>query len=130
MLPDEDTVWGVVLEVPDEQAVAVMEDLLFREKAGYRGNIMDVERQDGSIVSAVVFASHISSNWYGGEEPASATAAVIRDAHGPSGSNIEYFDNCVHALREAGVHDPYLEALWKEVHAEPTEPCCSSAVLA
>ena len=59
-------------------------------------------------------------------------AACIASAHGELGTCLEYLENSVTALREAGITDPYLDATMDRVRTaaghRPNEEGASSAI--
>jgi len=79
---------GVVFRVADERRAEVLAQLDHRERGGYEQRFVDVDTgKDRSVRALVYFASPSNRNWLG-EASARELALQIRDASGPSGTNV------------------------------------------
>jgi len=127
LLPGEEaSTAGVAFRLSPDGIVDTLTALFFREKAGYTLLHTDVTvtLPSGGTASwpAFIFTADATNPYWcgppaggggagGGGEAPGVTAAIIARAAGPSGTNREYFDNLLAALRERGVRDVYMEAL-------------------
>ncbi len=93
-------------------ADATIAALDYREKAGYDRVVARLNLASGSVVDQVLFyvASEGNPNFVGAQED-EEILSVIRQAHGPSGSNREYLVRLGEALRALNVEDQHVERL-------------------
>ena len=106
---------GVVLGLPPEGRDALLAALDERERDGYARALVRPALADGRTVTAVTWiAVEGNPSWVG---PDPDVAALIASRAGPSGSNADYLFEVVRSLGAAGVRDPYLEALAREVRS-------------
>lgn len=89
-----------------------------REKGGYDRLFLKVE-SEGEEVEALTYIGPPTRREYVGPEEESVTAAIIRQAVGPSGRNIDYLLNLHAALLELGESDAHVEALVRFLRDEP-----------
>jgi cation transport regulator ChaC len=102
-------VHGTAYRLRPETRAATVAKLWHREKAGYSCLRVDVHCGDDVVRPAYTFAgTRENPYWVGHEEPAQLAAVIARSV-GPSGSNIEYFEQLHAAMRARGVADPHLE---------------------
>ncbi len=77
---------------------------------------MDVERLDGSgSVRALLYSATVDNPhfWWGAHGlNTSEAAAIIAQARGPSGDNMEYLSNLRAYLNEIGQPDPHVEEIF------------------
>ena len=108
LVRDPDAVcWGMAYRLEAEDFPAVLDELDYREKAGYERLQQIVHYKGGSLQALVYIATEDNPNFLG---PATAEqiADVARESHGPSGSNLEYVLELARALREMGADDPHV----------------------
>lgn len=101
------TCWGMAYRIEAEHFPTVLDELDYREKAGYEQLTAIVHNDGGSVEALVYIATEGNPNFLG---PASLEqiADVARDSHGPSGSNREYVLRLAEALRDMGADDPHV----------------------
>lgn len=102
--------WGVAYRIAVADVDGVLAHLDQREQNGYERHAVALETRSGSI-DATLWLAGPGNPSYRGDEPDEAIAAVVRSAVGPSGSNREYVERLVAALRAAGERDPHVEAV-------------------
>lgn len=102
--------WGVAYRVHEEQRQDVMRQLDEREKGGYGlVQLPFVRRGPGRAPDQVqVYWGPDDNPQFVGPEDEEKTAAVIREARGPSGHNVEYLLRLAEALTELDVVDPHV----------------------
>lgn len=64
---------------------------------------------------AICYVLDRSHPQYVGQMDPEAQADIIATAVGPSGPNVEYLENTLAKLRDAGIHDDYLETMAERV---------------
>lgn len=109
---------GMAYRVGGAVRAAVMARLDHRESGGYVRREVALEWADraatrgpGNGASAIVYFAGPGNPNYLGDAPLAEIAAQIRDAHGPSGANLEYVLRLGDSLRELGVDDDPVFAL-------------------
>ncbi len=112
---DEYLVHGCAYHVPASKGQAVMDGLLFREKAGYTQKLVDVHCTDGQVVQALVFVGEPAGEHFAGYQPDKDIAAIISKSVGPSGPNTEYFLKLHAALASEGQLDQHLRNIYEEL---------------
>jgi cation transport protein ChaC len=75
----------------------------------------------GETVDAICYIVDRTHPQYAGGMPLEDQAAIISQAHGPTGSNRDYLLSTVAHLRELGIEDPELFTLEQLVQARPAE---------
>lgn len=105
-------VHGDVFRLAPQAAAVTVAKLCHRERAGYDAFLVPVQCEDGQVRHAWAFTAGPENPFYADAESESYTAAVIGQAVGPSGSNQEYYLRLLHAMRERGVQDAHMEAIW------------------
>jgi cation transport regulator ChaC len=105
--------WGAAFRVADADRERVLEQLDHRERGGFERLEVDVHTSgdSGRGLRALVYVAGPTNPNYLGPAPLEAIANQVRDAHGPSGSNVDYVLGLLRALREMGVDDPHVAAL-------------------
>lgn len=93
-------VFGRVFKVDPNKIQETREKLFHREKAGYEERAVDVTTKDGRKIKASTFIALPENEHFAGEEPVADIAKVIFESVGPSGLNLEYFDELFTALTE------------------------------
>lgn len=133
---DELKVWGVVYYIAPEDVDYVRDYLDVREQGGYTCHevpfylarippelkqaypqLFTNLPQDSAgnyILNSLIYIGTTDNVSFIGPEPIHDTAKIIKSSVGPSGPNIEYLQNLVHAIRELDdsvTGDAYLEDL-------------------
>lgn len=93
-----------------------------REKCGYERLQFKVRTDSGQTLEAIAYVGSQSLESFIGPEDESRTAAVIREAHGPSGANLEYLKKLHQVLCELGHMEPHVERLLHLVESFPQSP--------
>ena len=115
--------WGMAYRLDFAQSGAVLADLDYREKGGYRRLEVNLHFQDpGSPTgvtptSALTWVAPPGNPNFLGEAGLDLIARQVAATTGPSGANIEYVLRLEDALREAGAHDEHVFALARLVRA-------------
>ena len=119
---------GVAYRVPDQEVNRVLSELDFREKGGYTREAVEVTPVDGSTsVKALLYTGTIDNPnfWWGPENGGLSleqSAKIIAEAHGPSGPNIDYFDNLLSFLKSLDRVDEHMRQLETLVTAQLALP--------
>jgi cation transport protein ChaC len=125
-LQQEEKVWGRVYGIPALHANEALAHLTQREIAGYSELLVDVhivvETGYYSIQPAMVYlATETNEHFLGGNSCTnSSIAKQIWTSHGPSGANVEYFDQLYAALElmSERVNDDCLDSHLRDIHEE------------
>ena len=109
---------GMVYDV--DLTPELLKDLDFRERHGYMRTIEEVENvSTGEKTNAIVYyAMQGHDVAYAGPQTLAKTASKIANVVGPSGSNLEYFENIIKFMQSTGHKDEYLESIDKAVKGE------------
>lgn len=101
---------GVAYLVREEQRAEISARLEVREKGGYSLVELPFEpRESGRGANRVlVYLGHEDNPQFVGPEEEEKIAAIIREASGPSGHNVEYLLRLAEALLEMDVVDPHV----------------------
>ena len=104
--------WGMGYRVCASVAEETLAALDHREKAGYERILARLNLKNGQAIDEVLFyvASEGNPN-YVGDQAHESIVSVIREAHGPSGSNREYLVKLGEALEAMDVEDIHIEQL-------------------
>jgi cation transport regulator ChaC len=105
---------GLAFAVRAHDRDAVLEELDRREQGGYERLYVDLEiatRDRIERARALTYVAHAGNPWDLGEASATAIAAQIRGAVGPSGRNLDYLLDLARALRRLQIDDEHVEAL-------------------
>ena len=105
--------WGMAYRVAPDAWDSVTQALDHRERGGFdRKEVMVGFRDPGHpSVRALVYVATEQNPDYLGPAMDSEIAAQIRDAHGPSGSNVEYALELAAALRSIEAEDDHVFAI-------------------
>jgi cation transport regulator ChaC len=105
--------WGIAYRVAPEDWERVIQKLDFRERGGFDRKDVEVgfRAHDLPAVRALVYVATERNPNYLGPAMDSEIAAQIRDAHGPSGPNIEYALELAAALRGIDADDEHVFAI-------------------
>lgn len=106
--------WGMLYRVGAEDVDAVVAQLDWREKGGYRREDLEVVTSRGPELALTYVAMPGNPNYLG---PASIEelASQIQHAVGPSGANVEYVLRLEEALRDIGGEDEHVFAVAQAV---------------
>lgn len=104
---------GIAYRIAASHKAEVLAKLDYREKQGYELIELDFDpRRDGPAPAKVsVYLAQEDNPHFCGPEDEHATAAIIRDAVGPSGHNVEYLFKLAEALEELRVDDEHVMKL-------------------
>jgi len=109
---DSSIVHGVAFKIKSTQKFETYKKLAFRERAGYQIKIQDFRSLTGADFSVALFLGENGCKLSRKGESLEETAEIISTAVGPSGSNLEYFENFVNDLvRKKLPVDNYLQKL-------------------
>jgi cation transport regulator ChaC len=102
--------WGAAYRVAATRLDGVLEELDYREKAGYsRLNLTFFSAAEP--VEALVYVASPSNANYVGPAPLEDIADVVINSTGPSGSNVEYVLRLQRALDDMNAHDAHVAEL-------------------
>lgn len=118
LLEADAALWGVAYAIAEADWPAVEPVLEHREQQGYarltvRAQLAGADRAGPIVetVDALLYVMTPVNPYFVGPEPLAATAAVVRDAHGPSGANLDYVVELGRALAALDARDPEVDAL-------------------
>lgn len=94
----------------DGDREAILAYLDHREKGGYDRLTFQVSTETGEL-EALTYVGPPTCRQYVGPEEESVTAAVIRQAVGPSGRNVDYLMSLQRALLDLGESDMHVDSL-------------------
>jgi cation transport regulator ChaC len=103
--------WGMAYRIATERVEEVLAHLDFREQGGYERHRVKLETREPLPLDALVYVAGPSNPHYLGPSTLEEIAAVVRSAHGPSGSNLDYVRRLAQALAEAGEQDAHVMEL-------------------
>ena len=107
--------WGRAYRVAAHQRDEVVAQLDHRERGGYDRHRLTLHLGPDQIPGALTYVATTANPNYVGAEPLDAIAAIVRSAHGPSGSNREYVLELAEALVAMGATDEHVFALAEAV---------------
>lgn len=112
--------WGMAYRVDAGDVDGVLDELDYREKAGYRRVYSDLFLRDGGdpLAGTLIYIAAPDNPNFVGEAPLDEIAEVVRTAVGPSGPNTEYVVELHEALVEMGGRDDHVAALSSLVTGE------------
>lgn len=114
LLQDHDAVcWGVAYEVAAEHAEAVLQALDHREKGGYEriytpATLTAHALEPPTELDVLVYIAIAGNPDYLGPAPVEEIAGIVRVAHGPSGSNLDYVLRLAESLIDMGAEDAHV----------------------
>lgn len=103
--------WGMAYRIAAERVEEVLTHLDFREQGGYARHMLRLETRELPIAEALVYVAGPTNAHYVGPATVEEIAAVVRSAHGPSGSNRDYVQRLAEALAQAGEDDAHVTEL-------------------
>lgn len=104
--------YGMAYELSAQDAPEILLALDHRERAGYERTLATLHTDSGaSIGEGLLYVANGRNPNFIGPAPEKEIAAVIREAHGPSGSNREYLLRLDAALKEMQAEDEHICAL-------------------
>lgn len=104
---------GVAYRIPASRRTEILEQLDYREKQGYELIELpfDPRRDEPAPAQVSVYLAKEDNAHFCGPEADGTTAAVIREAVGPSGHNVEYLFRLAEALEELRISDEHVMKL-------------------
>ena len=104
---------GVAFRLNDKNRNPQLDYLYRREMVSdaYEPVVRPVHLEDNRIVNALTFISRTDHPQFAPVMPLQQTVRIIKHAHGPSGSNIDYIINTVAHLDSMGLRDPDLHRI-------------------
>jgi cation transport regulator ChaC len=108
--------------VPEPERERTLAELDRREQGGYERLWLTAHFGDasgGDAVRALAYVALPSNPGYLGAASLAAIAAQVREARGPSGSNLDYVVRLARALRSLGVEDDHVLEVATELELEP-----------
>lgn len=103
---------GMAYQLCVREAPAILEALDYRERAGYQRVFTSLHTEElGVIDDGLLYVADGKNPNYIGPASEEDIAAIIRRAHGPSGSNREYLLRLHQALGEMRAEDPHITKL-------------------
>ncbi|HEX8704681.1 MAG TPA: gamma-glutamylcyclotransferase [Myxococcaceae bacterium] len=103
--------WGMAYRIAPERVEEVLTHLDFREQGGYERHMLRLETRELPIPEALVYLAGPTNPHYAGPASVEEIAAVVRTAHGPSGSNRDYVQRLAEAIAQAGEQDAHVTEL-------------------
>eukprot|EP00924_Labyrinthula_sp_SR-Ha-C_P008712 maker-scaffold_2-snap-gene-0.1-mRNA-1 protein AED:0.02 eAED:0.02 QI:49/1/1/1/1/1/2/9/207 len=118
-ISDKDSVFGVAFKLPPpgEERNELLSLLDFREKGGYSRSLTKIRLMSGresiTIVDALVYIGLENNPHFLDDnlQTIDHVSRIISKAEGPSGTNIEYFQNLYEFLKQNDQQDEYMENL-------------------
>lgn len=112
-------VQGVALQLPEAEAQDEVRMLWTREMTGggYWPRWQAVQLEDGRSVTAITFVANPEHPQHEHDACAQTVARLVAVAKGVFGPNIDYVLSLHRALRERGLHDPYVDAIVQNIEA-------------
>jgi len=102
--------WGMAYQIAPENSDEILDQLDYREKAGYERHTValhdTVER--AVFADGLIYIASPGNPNFVGESSLEEVAAIARVAHGPSGPNREYVLRLHEALVEMGASDDHV----------------------
>lgn len=116
-------VQGVALRLPEADARDEVRMLWTREMTGggYHPQWQAVQLEDGRSVTAITFVANPDHPQHEQDACAETVARLVAVAKGVFGPNIDYVLSLDQALRERGLHDPYVEAIMRGIREAQAE---------
>jgi cation transport regulator ChaC len=132
LVPTPDAVChGVAFEVAPSGWPKILAQLDHREQNGYARHRVTVRPAAVEVapIDALVYIATADNPSFRGGSTLADIAAVVRRAHGPSGSNREYVARLAEALAELEVDDAHVRALVAEIaRQDGLSPSAGSSV--
>jgi cation transport protein ChaC len=113
----EDSCVGVAYRLFPERAESVIDELDFRERAGFVRTPVRLIREDGASLDAFTYLADPENPYFLGDAPLFELAAQIAERSGPSGANSAYVFELARALRELGVEADHVYEVEAELSA-------------
>lgn len=100
---------------------AVLSHLDFREKNGYLRFMIELNFEDQTTQSGLIYIATHNNEAYLGETSEAEIARQISRSIGPSGKNIDYLFNLADALRKLEAEDPHVFAIERYLRQQRAE---------
>lgn len=107
----EEECYGVAYAIDSHKRNEIFEYLDIREQGGYSLINADIQLLNGNHVSGHVYIANAGNRFYLGPTSVEKMAIQILTAHGPSGSNLEYFNQLYEALSLFAPDDAHMTEL-------------------
>ena len=109
--------WGVAYLVSAAERGRVLEQLDYRERNGYQRQVLSFFSNAGPVTDVIVYVADPQNPSYVGPEDEGQTVAIVRRAHGPSGSNRDYVLRLAAELARFGVEDAHVASIARALAA-------------
>jgi len=121
LVPEESgSVWGIAYRIHQAKVEQVLSYLDHREKGGYKRVFIEIwsseKDENPKIKKAVLYVANNDNDHYLGPADPRVIAYTLATSIGPSGKNIEYFNNLAKCIKEMGSEDLHLIELEKHVN--------------
>ena len=103
--------WGRAYRVDSNRKAEVLSHLDHRERGGYDRLLLDIHFDDVEKTEGITYYATENNPNFLGEASDTNIAKQITNAHGPSGSNIEYVYKLQESLQEINANDPHVKAI-------------------
>jgi glutathione-specific gamma-glutamylcyclotransferase len=109
---------GVAFRVASSDSAQVLDYLRERELVTnvYQERVMPARLADGRVMKVLTYVADPHHEQYEEPHAPEIAAGIVAHARGVSGDNMEYLGNTVGHLRDLGIRDHRLEAIWR--HAQ------------
>lgn len=102
---------GLAYRLRPDSLSAVLAQLDHREQGGYQRLVASLPLDDGRTVRALTYWADETNREYLGPAALTEIADQVRNAHGPSGANLEYVLRLDKALSRLGAQDQHVRDL-------------------
>jgi glutathione-specific gamma-glutamylcyclotransferase len=106
---------GVAYRLPGEQQASALDHLDHREQGGYQRLTVPIHLDGPITVDGIIYHAGTDNRDYLGVAGDDVIAQQILQAHGPSGSNVEYLLQLEAALRDLRATDYHVSAIAESV---------------
>ena len=116
IVPDQQgRCYGRLYQIERKEYNRVFAYLDVRECKGYRRLTLDVQTLSGEEMEAFTYVATEENPYYLSDWSIEDIANRIREAHGPSGSNLEYFNKLRESLATFAPRDEHIEELARHI---------------
>lgn len=109
---------GVVYRIAEQDEAEILTMLDVREQGGYERILIEAHTEEGAVRATTWIAS-ADNPYHLGHAPIAQMAAQIREAVGPSGTNLEYVLALDEALRALGFADAHVAEVVAALRGRP-----------
>ena len=100
--------WGMAYQIHQPDIESVLDHLDYREKGGYQRLETTIQLTAGPDVSAITYLADETNPEFLGESSLFEMVNQIKQATGPSGSNIDYLFKLEESLKKHGIADHHV----------------------